>query len=117
MSARDSALGAELELLAADLRVGEDFGYRIINSGSVGLTCGSPYRLERETDSGWHLMNDGMAFRLMGFGVEPGAHRDFKATIAPDMPTGRYRISTSVTTDDGGGKIVLTACFDVRSLG
>lgn len=115
MSADNSALGADLELLASDVRAGEDFGYRIINSGSVGLTCGLPYRLERETDSGWHLMNDGMVFRLMGFGVEPGAHRDFTARIAPDMPTGRYRISTSVTTDHGRGKIVLTVCFDVRS--
>jgi hypothetical protein len=115
MSAGNSALGAELELLPSDLRAGEDFGYRIINSGSVELTCGSPYRLERETDSGWHPMNDGMAFRLMGFAVEPGAHRDFTARIAPDMPTGRYRISTSVTTDHGGGKTVLTTCFDVRN--
>ena len=90
-------------------------GYRVVNTGSVELSCGLAHRLERETDIGWLLMNDGMTFRLIGFGVEPGAHRDFTASIALGMPTGHYRISTSVTTDQGDGEVVLTAHCDVRS--
>jgi len=105
-------LGAVIELAAA--RPGEPLGYRIVNTGAVRLICGLPYRLERETRSGWILMNPDMAFRLMGFGVAPGLSHELRATIPTDAPPGRYRISASVTSDHAPGTLQMSALFDVR---
>jgi hypothetical protein len=109
-----NGLGAVIELGTATARPGEPLGYRIVNTGAVPLICGLPYRLERETSSGWILMNPGMAFRLMGFGVAPGLSHGLRAAIPADAPPGRYRISASVTSDHAAGTIHTSALFDVR---
>jgi hypothetical protein len=109
----DGGLSAKLELLNATRRPGQKLGYKIANTGSVELTCGLLYRLERYADGGWITMNSEAAFRLIGFGVGPGQSRDLDATIPLGAPAGLYRISTSVTTDHGGGAADLAAEFEV----
>ena len=110
---RPSGLEAVIELLATTVRPGDELGYRINNTGSVQLICGLPYCLEQETSDEWVPMNEGMAFRLIGFGVLPGESRELKVRIPADAPAGSYRLSTSVTSDHVRGAIRLSAHFDV----
>src|SRR5947209_8961884 len=77
-------LAATLEVLSPDVRPGDTLRYRINNTGSIALICGLGYRLERKTAEGWVLMNPGMAFRAIGFGVLPDESRELRATVPAD---------------------------------
>jgi hypothetical protein len=110
-------LAATLEVLSPDVRPGDTLRYRINNTGSIELICGLGYRLERKTTEGWVLMNPGMAFRAIGFGVLPDERRELRATIPAHAAVGPYRISTSVNSDHLDGTLRLSADFDVHRNG
>jgi hypothetical protein len=84
-----------IQLVAATARPGEASAYRIVNARA---DLRIPLRLERETSDGWVLMNTGVAFRLIGFGVLRGQAWELQPPIPTDAPAGVYRIRTSVTT-------------------
>jgi uncharacterized membrane protein len=105
---------ARLEVLPEDLRPCDEVGYRITNTGTVDLVCGLPYRLERESPTGWVHVNEGMRFRLIGFGVRPGESHGLSAQIPPDAGPGRYRLSASVHSDHGNRSAHLSAEFHVQ---
>jgi hypothetical protein len=112
-------LSAKIELPAPAVRAGDRLEYSIVNTGSVELICGLPYRLERYADNAWILMNPNMAFALPGFGVKPGQTHLLTALVPAIAPAGKYRISTSVATnplDEGHGarSVQISAQFDVH---
>jgi hypothetical protein len=94
----DQALAARLELVGAPNRGGA-LAYRIVNTGAARLLCGCSYRLERQDGSEWVAMNPGMAFRTIGFGVDPGNERQLLLSVPADAPPGHYRIGTSVRSE------------------
>ena len=111
--AGENRLGAAMEVVSPDVRAGELVPYRIINTGTVDLICGLPYRLERQTDNVWLPMNAGMPFRLIGFGVSPGHYRELQARVPNDAPTGLYRLIASVGSDHVSGRVEVSAHFSV----
>lgn len=112
---REDRLDAQMKVLVADARPGEVVPYQIVNSGTVQLMCGLPYRLERQTGDSWEQVNAGMAFRLMGFGVAPGQHRELHARIPDDAPAGQYRLTTSVPSDHVSGRMEVSTRFLVKA--
>jgi len=113
--ADEKRLDAVMDLLPADVPPGEVAPYRIVNTGSVDLICGLPYRLERQTDDGWLWMNEGMAFRLIGFRVSPGHYRELEARVPEDAPPGPYRLIASVTSDHVSGRVEVSGRFSVST--
>lgn len=65
----ENRLDATMEVVLPGVGPGEVVPYRIVNTGTVDLICGLPYRLERQADDGWVLMNPGMHFRLRGISI------------------------------------------------
>jgi uncharacterized membrane protein len=109
----EDRLEAEMEVVLREVRPGERVPYRIVNTGSVELTCGLAYRLERKADHEWVHMNAGMAFRLIGFGVSPGHYRELDARIPEDAQPGEYRLIASVSSDRLAGDVALSAQLSV----
>lgn len=111
--ATESRLDAAMEVVSQDVQPGEVVPYRIVNTGTINLICGLPYRLERQTDDGWAPMNAGMPFRLIGFGVRPGRCHELRARIPDDAPGGLYRLIASVGSDHVSGRVEISGEFSI----
>lgn len=110
------ALDARLELGRGEVGAGDTLAYEIANKGTATLVCGYAYRLERQDERGWTVINQGMAFRAIGLLVEPGNKRQLKAEIPVGTKSGDYRISTTVRQEPlaSSPPLNLTAPFQVR---
>jgi hypothetical protein len=111
--ATENRLDAAMEVVLPDVRQGGVVPYRIVNTGTINVICGSPYRLERQTDDGWMPVNGGMPFRLIGFGVRPGRCHELQARIPDDAPGGLYRLVASVGSDHVSGRVEICGEFSI----
>jgi hypothetical protein len=107
-------LHASLEVMSLEVGAGGELRYRIRNMGDVRLICGLHYRLERKVgENEWMLMNAGVLFRTIGFGVDPGQYKELTARIPADAPAGLYRLLASVGSDHVPGRVEASAEFRV----
>jgi hypothetical protein len=85
-----------LELSSSEIGAGDVLPYQIANGGTATIMCGYAYRLEREEEGSWTVINRDMIFRAVGLLVEPGDARKLQAEVPADAPPGQYRISADV---------------------
>jgi hypothetical protein len=110
------ALEARLELGSNEVSPGDALTYEIVNEGTATLVCGYAYRLERQDELDWTVINREMAFRAIGLPVEPGETRQLRAQISAEAQSGQYRIGTTVRQEPPATSppLHLTALFEVR---
>jgi hypothetical protein len=106
------ALEARLELGSNEVSPGDALTYEIVNEGTATLVCGYAYRLERQDELDWTVIN------RESNRVARGARRErqLRAQISAEAQSGQYRIGTTVRQEPPATSppLHLTALFEVR---